>query len=267
MTLKIPAHLKELRFLQLTLYTLVFLIISPLLSGSLIFNILAQVFLLNSLLVSLSAGGYQVHLKWLLWSLWGTGVLCYLLGAFGIVPALTLMFHLLDIILASILLLACITVILTFIFRSHRVTLDTIFAAVMNYLLLAFIYAQFYQFFLFWNPQSFKLPVLSSLDSYKIFRTDMTYFSLVTISTLGYGDIVPQTATARMVAVVEAVTGQFFVAILVAWLVGTFISQNMLQAQTRQGTPNPAPEREWEANRQANEPLAMVKKDELTHQD
>jgi voltage-gated potassium channel len=237
-----PSHLKELRFLQLTCYALVLLIISPLLSGSLTLNILGQGLLLNSLLVALSAGEPRVRLKWLLWSLWGTGVLCYLLSAVGVAPALTPMFHLLEIILASLLLLGCITVTLTFIFRNHRVTLDTIFAAVMNYLLLAFIYAQFYQFLLFWNPQSFKLPVLASPDTYKIFRTDITYFSLVTISTLGYGDIVPQTATAKMVVVVEAVMGQFFVAILVAWLVGTFISQNMARTQNQQSLPNPPPE-------------------------
>jgi voltage-gated potassium channel len=237
MSLNLPAHLKELRFLQLTLYTLIFLIISPPLSDSLIFNILAQVFLFNSLLVSLSVGGHEVHLKWLLWSVWGTAVLCYLLGAAALAPPLTPMFHLLEIILASLFLLGCITVTLAFIFRSHRVTLDTIFAAVMSYLLLAFLYAQFYQFFLFWNPQSFKLPVPASLDAYKIFRTDITYFSLVTISTLGYGDIVPQASTAKMVAVVEAVMGQFFVAILVAWLVGTFISQNMVRTQNQQSPP------------------------------
>ena len=54
MSLNIPAHLKELRFLQLTLFTLVFLIISPLLSSSLILSILAQIFILSSLLVSRS---------------------------------------------------------------------------------------------------------------------------------------------------------------------------------------------------------------------
>jgi voltage-gated potassium channel len=227
MSLKIRAYLKELRFLQLTLYTILLLIASPLLTHRWLVSTLAEVFLLNSLLVSLSASGHQVRLKWLLWSLWGAGVLCYLLGAFRVAPALTPIFHLLDIILTSTLLLGCITVTLAFIFQSHRVTLDTIFAAVMNYLLLAFIYAQFYQFLLFWNPHSFKLPFLASPNSYKIFQMDMVYFSLVTISTLGYGDIVPQSAIARMVAVVEAVVGQFYVALLVAWLVGMFISQSL----------------------------------------
>jgi hypothetical protein len=231
MFLNFSAHLKEMRFLQLTFYALILLIISPLLSGSLILNILAQGFLFNSLLVSLSASGHQVRLKWLLWSLWGAGVLCYVLADSGVAPAITPLLHLLDIIFTTVLLLGCFAVILAFIFQSHRVTVDTIFAAVMNYLLLAFIYAQFYQFLMFLEPRSFKLPALVSPGSFKVFQMDMLYYSLVTITTLGYGDIVPQMGVARMTAVVEAVTGQLYVALLVAWLMGMFISQSLRSRQ------------------------------------
>lgn len=243
MSLKISNYLKELRFLQLTLYTILFLIASPLLTHRWLVSTLAEVFLLNSLLVSLSASGHQIRLKWLLWSLWGAGGLCHLLGAFRVIPALTPMFHLLEIILTSLLLLGCITVTLAFIFQSHRVTLDSIFAAVVTYLFLAVTFSQFYQFLLFWNPHSFKLPFLPSPDSYKILQMDMVYFSLVTIATLGYGDIVPQTAIARMVAVVEAVMGQFYVALLVAWLVGMFISQSFWTSRS-QDEPKPKSDEE-----------------------
>jgi voltage-gated potassium channel len=229
--LKIPTHLKELRFLQLTLYTILLLVASPLLAHRWLFKIVAEVFLLNSLLVSLSASGRQVRLKWPLWSLWGAGLLCYLLGDSGVAPAINPLLHLLDIIFTSLLLLSCFAVILAFIFHSHRVTVDTIFAAVMNYLFLAFIYAQFYQFLLLLDPHSFKLPALVSLNSFKIFQTDLLYFSLVTLTTLGYGDIVPQMGVARMTAVVEAVTGQLYVALLVAWLMGMFISQSLRSRQ------------------------------------
>ncbi len=52
------------------------------------------------------------------------------------------------------------------------------------------------------------------------------YFSFVTLTTLGYGDIVPTSATARMLAAAEAVTGQLYLAVLVARLVGLHISQS-----------------------------------------
>jgi len=47
------------------------------------------------------------------------------------------------------------------------------------------------------------------------------YFSFVTLATLGYGDIVPLTPTARGLAVSEAIVGQLYLAVLVARLVGS----------------------------------------------
>jgi voltage-gated potassium channel len=229
-SLRLPSHLKELRFLQLTLYTLIFLIISPLLSGSLIINILAQVFILNSLLVSLSAGGPKRRHKEVLWSLWGLSLVGYLLAASGVAPTLTPLWRLLDIIFSALLLLGCVVVTFSFIFRSHRVSLDTIFAAVVAYLFIAFTYAQLYQLISLFQPGSFLFPSRNTA-SFQVFQSDMVYFSLVTIATLGYGDIVPKMPLARMVAAVEAVVGQFYVAILVAWLVGMFISHSLRSKQ------------------------------------
>jgi hypothetical protein len=55
--------------------------------------------------------------------------------------------------------------------------------------------------------------------------SDWLYFSFVTMTTLGYGDITPVTATARALAYLQAVFGQFYIAILVAGLVGAYISR------------------------------------------
>ena len=46
----------------------------------------------------------------------------------------------------------------------------------------------------------------------------------ITLTTLGYGDITPQTHAAGALCQVEAITGQFYIAVLVAWLVGNFIA-------------------------------------------
>ncbi len=48
------------------------------------------------------------------------------------------------------------------------------------------------------------------------------YFSLVTLATLGYGDIVPRTDVARALAIVEGVGGQLFLAVMVARLVSLY---------------------------------------------
>jgi hypothetical protein len=52
------------------------------------------------------------------------------------------------------------------------------------------------------------------------------YYSFVTMTTLGYGDIVPHTPTARILSVLQSVMGQLYLAVLVARLVGLQISQS-----------------------------------------
>ena len=51
------------------------------------------------------------------------------------------------------------------------------------------------------------------------------YFSLVTLTTMGYGDITPARAPATVFATLEAIFGQFYIAILVAQLVGLRLVQ------------------------------------------
>jgi hypothetical protein len=53
--------------------------------------------------------------------------------------------------------------------------------------------------------------------------TDSIYFSFVTLVTLGYGDILPLSNAARGLAVVEAVTGQLYLTVMVAYLVSLFV--------------------------------------------
>jgi len=48
------------------------------------------------------------------------------------------------------------------------------------------------------------------------------YFSLVTLTSLGYGDITPQSLGAASLCQMEAIIGQFYTAVLVAWLVGMY---------------------------------------------
>ena len=55
--------------------------------------------------------------------------------------------------------------------------------------------------------------------------SEWLYFSFVTMTSLGYGDISPVSAIARALAYLEAVSGQFYIAILVAGLVGAHMSR------------------------------------------
>ncbi len=101
----------------------------------------------------------------------------------------------------------------------HRVNHDVINAAVSAYLLLGMVWAYGYLFLEMAHPGSFKGPH-PVMD-----RDDFYYFSFVTLATLGYGDIIPMTRPARSLAVVEAVTGQLYLAILIGRLVGAYVTQ------------------------------------------
>ncbi|MGI9258609.1 MAG: potassium channel family protein, partial [Gammaproteobacteria bacterium] len=58
------------------------------------------------------------------------------------------------------------------------------------------------------------------------------YYSFVTITTLGYGDVTPVTSFARMLASLQAFLGQAFVAILVARLVGLKLAESLSSDQS-----------------------------------
>ena len=55
---------------------------------------------------------------------------------------------------------------------------------------------------------------------------EMVYYSFVTLTTLGYGDIVPVSPSARALATLEALTGQLYLTVLVARLVGLHITHS-----------------------------------------
>jgi voltage-gated potassium channel len=92
--------------------------------------------------------------------------------------------------------------------------------------LIAFSFATIYNIAFQSDFRSFRLPEWIEAGSAEVLRTEMLYFSLVTLATLGYGDILPSSPFTQMLAALEAVIGQFFIALLVAWLVGMFIYDN-----------------------------------------
>ena len=91
---------------------------------------------------------------------------------------------------------------------------DALAGAVFGYFLLVVVWALLYRALEAWSPGAFDLS--SHSDPF----TELLYFSLVTITTLGYGDISPLAPFARVSAGLEAATGTLYVAILIARIVG-----------------------------------------------
>ncbi len=93
--------------------------------------------------------------------------------------------------------------------------------AVCVYLLFGVIWAMLYTLVETLTPGSF--AGFTAMDE-RGWDSEWLYFSFVTMTTLGYGDILPISATARGLAYMQAVVGQFYIAMLVAGLVGAYIS-------------------------------------------
>ena len=112
--------------------------------------------------------------------------------------------------------------ILVYIFSEQVVTRQTISAAVVVYLLLALMWTFIYRLMENLYPASFAIAHSKLLDAENIYL----YFSLVTITTLGYGDITPIGRQVISLAVLEAITGQIYLVVVVAWFVGMYVSKS-----------------------------------------
>jgi hypothetical protein len=105
--------------------------------------------------------------------------------------------------------------------KSEKVSKETIFAAIVAYLLIALMWTFLYMILELVSPGSFSFPDKESWGETMQFE----YFSFVTITTLGYGDITPLTDKASALAMIEALVGQIYLVVLVAWLVGMHVSR------------------------------------------
>ena len=109
---------------------------------------------------------------------------------------------------------------LGFVLKSAEVNREIIYAAILLYLLAALMWAFLYTFLELIDPASFNIDLNRSGSHLLVFQ----YYSFVTITTLGYGDITPVTDVAKAFSVLEAVVGQLYLVVAVAWLVGMHVS-------------------------------------------
>jgi hypothetical protein len=102
---------------------------------------------------------------------------------------------------------------LALVLRPGPVTTRRIQGAISVYLLLGFTWAEAYELVALWHPGAFAMAFGGRTSN------QWTYYSFVTLTTMGYGDIMPVHPLARALAVLEALTGQLYLAILLARLV------------------------------------------------
>ena len=143
--------------------------------------------------------------------------------------------------MAHLLILLCFLVWVTWhswhqVFFTGAIDLNKIIGAICIYLLMGLIWAVLYLFIAENVPESFnglvQAPWLENLAT-------ATYFSFVTITTLGYGDISPVLPLARFLVYMEAIVGVFYMAILVASLIGVRLSDRSMQKSTNDSQQQP----------------------------
>jgi hypothetical protein len=111
-----------------------------------------------------------------------------------------------------------------YIIRCKVVDSGVLSASACVYLLLGLVWCYIYALLDYFFPGSI-LPVLET-NTFESFSKYL-YFSLVSLTTLGYGDITPTTRIAQNWAVLEAIVGQLFLTILVARLVGLYRTEKL----------------------------------------
>jgi voltage-gated potassium channel len=137
-----------------------------------------------------------------------------------------------------------------------EVTLDEVVGAFVGYLMVGVLFSELYCVALMLDPRAISgdaddaSQAVAAISESKISNPDLRigmerwnraqYFSFVTLTTVGYGDLHPRTPLARMLAVVEAITGQFYLAVMVAGLVGIGASQHHSRRQEEANRRIPA---------------------------
>jgi hypothetical protein len=107
--------------------------------------------------------------------------------------------------------------------RTKSVTGRVIIESINGYLLLGVIFSMLVTVIVTYNPEAYSLPSLTTLSEQPIYNlSDYTYYAFVTFTTIGYGDIVPTVSYTRSLAILSGVTGQLYIAVIIAMLVGKF---------------------------------------------
>ncbi len=113
-----------------------------------------------------------------------------------------------------------------FLFETEEISMDMVFAALCLYMYIGLIWMFIYVIAEVNRPGSFRFPTELPTDPEAYINSlwnNFSYFSFVTLATLGYGDIVPLARFTRAWAILEAVIGQLYLAVVVARVVGLYI--------------------------------------------
>ncbi len=111
-------------------------------------------------------------------------------------------------------------VIVSHLTRTESVTSDTIYGAMCAYLLVGLTFSLVYELIYRLDNRAFWVTESQLLSGGSPDFSLWVYFSFITLTTLGYGDVYPVLPWSRVICALEAIVGQLYVAVLIASLVG-----------------------------------------------
>ncbi len=115
--------------------------------------------------------------------------------------------------------------------RGGRINVNRIMGAIGSYLLIGVVFSQAFRLLAVYVPEAFAIGGLPA-DVSQI-QSKLIYYSFVTLTSLGYGDITPLHPYARSLATMEALSGNLFLTVLIARLVGLEMSGREADRQQR----------------------------------
>jgi len=204
-------------FRNLLVFLLVYVVGSPFLAPYPSLAILAHASLSVALFVAVYAVQKRQKQRSFAMALLLPLLILYWLGIYDIVPFSQLGAYLLFAVYFGLLVYSYAIQIV----HSRRVTPTVLYGSFCLYLITGLFWGSLYSVLQELSPGSYSGTLLDKVQgsSFHIFN----YFSMVTLTSLGYGDITPQTPGAASLCQIEAIVGQFFTAVLVAWLVGMYM--------------------------------------------
>ncbi len=110
---------------------------------------------------------------------------------------------------------------------ARKVTMEVILGAIIGYLMLGLVYSIFVAFIMQEDPGAYNITQNLQPDFGSITHLgESIYFTFITLTTAGYGDILPIKPYTRSFSVLISVSGQLYIAIIIALLVGKFASDS-----------------------------------------
>ncbi len=123
--------------------------------------------------------------------------------------------------------------------RDGRININRIMGAIGTYLLIGVVFAQMYRLLAYHLDGGFAIG--GAPADFNAIRSLLSYFSFITLTSTGYGDITPLHPYARSLATLEALSGNLFLTVLVARLVGLEMEWREEQRERARQTHDDAP--------------------------